>query len=112
MPQLDKVASPWRRLGSGAKHWAPVKNNGFTIFAYKGFAKLYLHNYIDLEDGHTLHLVARPDEAQTQSGTVSGDQSHSGNQGSSRLFLPIVTFRYSLLQSIAKPLLSICWCLI
>ncbi|XP_042393874.1 large proline-rich protein bag6-like isoform X1 [Zingiber officinale] len=34
-----------------------------------------------LEDGHTLHLVARPDEAQTQSGIVSGDHSNSGNQG-------------------------------
>ncbi|RWW65318.1 hypothetical protein BHE74_00027379 [Ensete ventricosum] len=34
---------------------------------------LYLHYYIDLEDGHTLHLVARqPVQAQTQPGTVSG----------------------------------------
>ncbi|KAG6512167.1 hypothetical protein ZIOFF_030262 [Zingiber officinale] len=34
-----------------------------------------------LEDGHTLHLVARPVEAQTQSGTVSGGQSHNNDQG-------------------------------
>ncbi|RRT72532.1 hypothetical protein BHM03_00014475 [Ensete ventricosum] len=44
---------------------------------------LYLHYYIDLEDGHTLHLVARqPVQAQTQPGTVSGDPSRvNDNQG-------------------------------
>lgn len=44
---------------------------------------LYLHHYIDLDDGHTLHLVARqPVQAQTQPGTVAGDSSRvNDNQG-------------------------------
>lgn len=73
----------------------PFPNTGFTIFVHKGLAKLYLHNHTDLEDGHTLHLVARPVEAPTRSGTVSGGQSHNHDQGKSRLFVSTVVFRYS-----------------
>ncbi|XP_074584201.1 uncharacterized protein LOC141840189 isoform X2 [Curcuma longa] len=51
------------------------------IFRGKVLKDDHLLSDYHLEDGHTLHLVARPVEAQTQSGTVSGGQSHNNDQG-------------------------------
>lgn len=51
----------------------------FTSFWYLFYPSLY----VDLEDGHTLHLVARqPTEGQSSSGTgPEGTAQNNNNQG-------------------------------